>query len=159
MWVNLLYVFLTKPTYWTTLVIYCTCHYYGFNPGIPVNFSIRKSRDFFNPIPGFRRCKWPVRLWCCYAPLQRFELMLKQLHIISSRPYINCWLYKHLYKRNISRKPHPYIPTQHPIMRTWIGLNAHNSVNSTILGCSCSHVVNIFARRYKQYKSYIRYYA
>jgi len=24
--------------------------------------------------------------------------MLKQLHITSSRPYINCWLYKHLYK-------------------------------------------------------------
>jgi len=47
-----------------------------------------------------------------------FELMLKQLHIISSRPYINCWLYKHLYKRNISRKPHLYIPTQLPIMGT-----------------------------------------
>ena len=48
-----------------------------------------------------------------------FELMLKQLHIISSRPYINCWLYKHLYKGNISRKPHPYITTQHPIMGTY----------------------------------------
>ena len=41
--------------------------------------------------------------------------MLKQLHIIISRPYINCRLYEHLYKRNISRKTHPYIPTQHLI--------------------------------------------
>jgi len=29
--------------------------------------------------------------FCCVF-IRLFELMLKQLHIISSRPYINCWL-------------------------------------------------------------------